>query len=62
MTNRLVAEFFDAEGNLVDKYVGPSNEELLELHLNHKCSLFCPICYQEACDWLEEEKEAAQNK
>lgn len=39
---------FDRNGKLVVRTYGPSPAELQKAHDNHKCDMWCDICYQEA--------------
>jgi hypothetical protein len=43
---------FDGDDNLVVRTYGPSPTELEEAHKNHKCGMWCNICYEEAMKTL----------
>jgi hypothetical protein len=55
-SDRLVMEIFDADGNLVERSVGPSEAEEKEAHDKHECTWLCGYCYEEMIDYLEEQK------
>jgi hypothetical protein len=47
-TDGLIIERFDLDGNLIERFIGPSTGELLLAHNAGECHAFCPICVTEA--------------
>jgi len=59
MSNRMVVEVFDAEGNLVERLVGKSEDELHNDHLSMVCAPTCSWCHQELADKIGEDAALA---
>ena len=48
--NRLCITVFDSNGVMVQRSYGETPEERQAAHDAHKCSAWCELCYQEACE------------
>lgn len=55
----LIIEVFDSGGALVEQSFGPSNSELLVLHLAGQCAPTCSWCHQELADKIGEDAAVA---
>ena len=51
---RLCITVCDKDGNTVQRSYGPSQAELQRAHDLHECGSWCEICYQEACNTLND--------
>src|SRR5438445_3544527 len=52
---RLVVTIFDSMGNTVERYVGPTQYALLEMHMHGKCSATCSHCHAALAAQIGEE-------
>ena len=55
ITSCLIVEAFDAEGRLIERWVGPSSSQLKVAHERGECSAMCSHCHQAVADALEED-------
>lgn len=53
VNNALVVEVRRENGSLVERYLGPSEEQLKYEHDTGRCGAFCGYCYHEATMWGE---------
>lgn len=53
--SRLIVEAFDADGRLVERYVGPSSAEQWVMHRRNECALTCSLCHQTLAEAVGED-------
>ena len=56
----LVLEYLDEQGNVTERYEGPSSRKLFVAHEQNKCLGDCPYCYHEAELYLEKLRMSIQ--
>ena len=49
----VIIELLDENGEVIQRWEGPSLNQRWEAHLKCTCTWDCGFCYQEACDFLE---------
>lgn len=52
VNNVMVVEVCRADGSIIERYLGPSEEQLKYEHDVGQCDAFCGYCYQEAVEYL----------
>lgn len=52
VNNTLIVEVRRADGSIVERYLGPSEEQLKYEHDEGRCDVFCGYCYHEAAKYL----------
>ena len=50
--NVVIVEVRRADGSVVERYLGPSEDQLKYEHDAGRCGAFCGYCYHEAAEYL----------
>jgi hypothetical protein len=59
VNNVMVVEVRRAAGSIVERYAGPSEEQMKYEHDVGKCGAMCGYCYHEAAEWLAANADVA---
>lgn len=57
-----ICTVYGENDEVVFRSVGPSSYERYEAHLQNKCTWACGWCYDEAMDFLREERNGATTR